>query len=164
MENKADEATERIGKDLPENMEARTSKRMESCSSNGMESKSSERRSKEIKRVSLPNSFKRIKFRVTGTDRWLRGRVVTKHKNKSIYQNNVGISLDDRTVKEYDFSRDIDQWEEEIAVADENIEPCCSLFHSKVLTKAQATKRTGFKEAMTREIRKFESFEAFRRV
>ena len=45
--------------------------------------------------------------------------------------------------RKYDFSKDIDQWEEEQAVDDEDIEPCCSLFHSKVLTKAQATKRTG---------------------
>ena len=67
-------------------------------------------------------------------------------------------------MKEYDFSTDIDQWEEETIEVDENIEPCCSLYHTKVLTKAQATKRTGFNEAMEREIKKFETFEAFRKV
>ena len=47
---------------------------------------------------------------------------------------------------------------------DETLEPCCPALHTKVLTKAQAQKRPGIKEAMQKEIKKFESFGAFKRV
>jgi hypothetical protein len=117
-----------------------------------------------VKGVTLPNSFKRISFEIVGTDNWLRGKVLTKHKNKSIYKNIVGISLDDGTVEEYYFSKDIDEWEEENTMVDEDSEPSCSVLHTTILTKAQGRKRPGLKEAMQKEIKKFESFEAFKRV
>ena len=47
---------------------------------------------------------------------------------------------------------------------DEIEEPCCSVLHTKVLTKAEAKSMPGIQEAMDQEIRKFEKFEAFKRV
>ena len=132
-------------------------------SSRRMDSESSERMD-SVRSVPLPKQFKRIKLRVVGENTWRLGKVLTKHKNKSIYKNVVGIKLDDGNIKEFDFSRDIEDWNEDNAVEDENLEPCCSVFHTQVLTKAQARKRPGMEEAMEKEIKKFESFGAFRRV
>ena len=120
--------------------------------------------SEKKKVLELPKSFKKIRFRVVGDKSWIHGKVLTKHKNKSIYRNVVGIKLDDGSVKEFDFSRDIEDWDEENTVMEEVLEPCCPVFHTNVLTKAEAKKRTGLKDAMDKEIKKFESFGAFKRV
>ena len=72
--------------------------------------------------------------------------------------------MDNKIVEEYDFSKDIEKYEDKGSEADENFEPWSTVLHSKVLTKAQARRRPGLEEAMKKEIRKFETFEAFKRV
>ena len=42
-------------------------------------------KNKRTKSQSLPTQFKRIKFKVFGSDVWQYGKIVNKHKNKSIY-------------------------------------------------------------------------------
>ena len=71
----------------------------------------------------------------------------------------MGIKLDDGSVKEFDFSRDIEEWDEENTVVEEVLEPCCPVFHTNVLTKAEAKKRTGLKDAMDKEIKKLSHLE-----
>ena len=117
------------------------------------------------KSVTLPKTFKKIKFKTIGAETWQYGKVMARHKKKSLYKNVVGIKLEDGTDKEIDFSIDIEEWKEiDGEDGDDNYEPCCSVLHSKVITKAQASKRHDFEAAIKQEIKKFEDFEAFKRV
>ena len=92
------------------------------------------------------------------------GKVLTKHKGKSIYKYVVGIRFDDGTEREIDFLTQVETWAEDSNQRVETSEPCCAAYHTKVLTKAQAKRRPGLKEAMEKEVAKFESFGAFKRV
>ena len=120
---------------------------------------------KSMKSLMLPKQFKRIKFRLVGNDTWNYGKVVNKHKNKSIYRNLVGIKLDGELENEYDFSKEVEEWIELNGDEDVNtLEPCCSILHTKIIPKAQARKMPEFEEAIKQEIKKFEKFSAFKRV
>ena len=77
----------------------------------------------------LPTLFKIIKFKTAGDEMWHHGKVVNKHKNKSIYRNILAIEHEEGLVKEYNFIRDIDQWVEEKVENSEVPEPCCSILH-----------------------------------
>ena len=115
--------------------------------------------------LKLPNMFKRIKFKLVGKESWLDGKVLNKHKNKSMYKNIVVIQLEDGLKEEeLNFSKDVEQWAEINEEDDEISEPCCSVLQSKVLIKAQAKEKPGLKKAIEREIKKFENFEAFKRI
>ena len=63
-----------------------------------------------------------------------------------------------------DFNTDVEQWAEIKEDIDNISEPCCSVLHSIVLTKAQAKTKPGLKKTYDQEIKKFETFEAFKRV
>ena len=63
-------------------------------------------------------------------------KVVNKHKNKSIYRNCIGVQLDEGVIKEYDFSKEVDDWMELNGEEDAAIDPCCSVLHTKVIPKS----------------------------
>ena len=130
----------------------------------GKSSTGSDDPKKKVQPLMLPTLFKRIKFKTVGDEMWHHGRVVNKHKNKSIYRNVLAIEHEEGLVKEYNFTRDIDQWVEEKVENSEVPEPCCPILHSKVLTKVQAKAKPGWQNAVEQEIKKFENFGAFKRV
>ena len=153
--------------------ESESSRRVESSSSvdrlspgkKRTEKISEEKANKSMKSLILPKQFKRIKFRLVGTDTWQFGKVVNKHKNKSIYKNLIGVRLDGGFDKEYDFSKEVEEWMELYGEEDTDaLEPCCSILHTKIIPKAQARKRPEFEDAIQQEIKKFEKFSAFSRV
>ena len=137
-------------------------------SSNGIENqvnKATKKMKKDNRKgLSLPNKFKKIQFKMVGNDNWMYGKVLTKHKETSVHRSIVGIRFDDGLEKEVDFSTEVKEWIEDTGEVDEITEPCCPVLHTKVLTKLEAKSRPGLKEAMDQEIRKFESFKAFKRV
>ena len=133
-------------------------------SSSRMDSNHANRKEKD-NTVKLPKMFKRIKFKLVGKDSWLYGKVLNKHKNKSLYKNIVVIQFDEGfQEEEIDFSKDVVHWTEINQDDDEISEPCCSVLHAKVLTRAQAKAKPGLKKAIEQEIKKFENFGAFKRV
>ena len=74
----------------------------ETRSSTGMENEEKSireniptKRKKSEKLVPLPKSFKRIKLRLKGEKEWLHGKVLSKHKGKSMYKNILGMRFDD---------------------------------------------------------------------
>ena len=147
--------------------ESESAKRMERSAS-GKERIEKPSEKNNVKSLVLPKQFSRIKFRlygIDGIDTWQYGKVVNKHKNKSIYRNLIGVKLDGGFDKEYDCSKDVEEWmevngEEVVDI----LEPCCSVLHTRVIPKAQARKRPEFEEAIQQEIQKFEKFSAFKRV
>ena len=88
--------------------------------------------------MSLPTLFKRIQFKIVGDDRWHHGKVINKHKNKSIYKIVLVIEHEEGMVTEYNFARDIEKWVEDKVNTNDIPEPCSPGLHYKVLTKAQA--------------------------
>ena len=124
----------------------------------------------------LPKLYQRIRFQVAGenNEKLVEGKVIKKNKPSSVRKNVVGIKLDDGLEKHYDFSIDIDNWSD-INEPEAAIEPCClysfteenNIQHetfATVLTKAEIKGRPDVDKAMSDEIKKFESFDAFRRV
>ena len=61
---------------------------------------------------------------MAGKDDWLFGKVLNKHKNKSIYKNVVVIQYDEGLEEEIDFSKDVEQWAEVEEDIDDTSEPC----------------------------------------
>ena len=125
--------------------------------------------------MALPKLYQKIKFRKAGKEVFIFGKVVYKHKMASIHKNKVVIKLDDGSEQEYDFSKEIDEWEDVNAVYEDFIDPCClhsfsvdpNIQHdtyATVLTRAQVNVRPDAEKVMREEIEKFQRFDAFKTV
>ena len=122
----------------------------------------------------LPKLHQKIKFQLAGREGFLFGKVKWKNKLASVKRNIVTIKLEDGAEHAYDFTKDIDEWED-INSVDEVNEPCClqSLSSEKniehetfatVLTRAQVKGRLDADIAMQEEVKKFERFDAIQIV
>ena len=121
----------------------------------------------------FPNLYQHIAFRKAGDENseLIFGKVVHKHKKKSVSKNKVAILGDDGKLQDFDFTKDIVEWHDAKKVPKDVIDPVVEnldilheSFHSRILTKAQVKNRPDAKKSMDDEIRKFEQFKAFERV
>ena len=99
-----------------------------------------------------------------------------KHKKTSINKNILTIKLEDGSLKDYNFSEEISEWNDAgEKVSEDTEEPCCLYSispeenasidcYATVLSKAQYRDKPGVADTMIDEIRKFEKFDAFRTV
>ena len=60
--------------------------------------------------VGLPNIWEKIIFKVDGNDEYFRGKVLKKHKPNSKNRNLVIVLLDDESVQQFDFGREVTEW------------------------------------------------------
>lgn len=123
----------------------------------------------------IPKQWQRIRFKEAGKTEFLQGKVVRKQKKSSVHKNILGIQLDDGMVKDYDFSKDIDDWCDAKDISDEMDEICClyclsdqkDILHENfvtILTRAQMEERPDAKKVMKQEIKKFADFGAIKTV
>ena len=154
---------------------AKTSERIEpviTVNAKGKSFKTSEPRDDSIV---LPLLYHRIRFKMVGKDDVLCGKVLWKHKSSSAHKNIVCIKLDNGQETQIDFSNHVEEWKDVNQVEEEMNDPCCFYsfsnnkdiqhdIYATVLTKKQIKERPEAGQAMKDEIRKFENFEAFRRV
>ena len=108
----------------------------------------------------LPNLHQRICFQEAGKNIVLDGKVIYKHKPKSVHKNIIVIKFDDGHTKEFDFVKDVAYWNDVL----EKSEDKTNETFATVLTKAQVAKRPEAKEAIEQEIKKFQDFSAFKTV
>ena len=73
--------------------ETKSSTGMENDEKSSMRENIPTKRKKSEKLVPLPKSFKRIKLRLKGEKEWLHGKVLSKHKGKSMYKNILGNNI-----------------------------------------------------------------------
>ena len=114
----------------------------------------------------LPSLYQRIRFKQFGNPEVLAGKVVRVQKKKSKHRNTIGIKLENGIDADYDFSKNIEHWQ------DKDEEPVVSLGEPEeltetfatVLTKAEVKGNPEADKAMQDEIKKFEDFGAFERV
>lgn len=133
-----------------------------------------EKLNKKPEILNFPNHHQSITFKEKGNDDVLCGKVMYKHKKSSIHKNILSIKFDNGTVKDYDFSKDVDEWSDSRKIESEEIlVPCCLYSMSEetshecyltILSKAQYQNKPGVDKAMEDEIRKFEKFDAFQTV
>jgi hypothetical protein len=117
-----------------------------------------------------------VRFKQSKTGKVIHGKVVHKHKKTSINKNILTIKHQDGSLKDYDFSEEVDEWNDAgDKVSEDTEEPCClyslspeeNVSHdcyATVLSKAQYKNKPGVNEAMIDEIHKFEKFDAFKTV
>ena len=111
----------------------------------------------------LPKIYQKIMFKMAGNSEILSGKVLNKHKPKSIHRDIVTVRLDDGSVNEFDFKH-VSEWKDATEVEDDEQHEYNSEIFATILTKAQATKRPEFEESIRQEIKKFEDFSAFKIV
>ena len=125
--------------------------------------------------IALPKLHHKIKFRLAGKDDFHFGKVMNKNKVKSVHKNKVGIKLEDGSDKEYDFTTEVDEWEDISLVDKDSVEPCCPQsflaekdiqhkVYATVLTRAQVKGRLDAEIAMQEEVKKFQRFDAIKSV
>ena len=105
--------------------------------------------------VLLPRQWQQILFRMDGKNESKQAKVMTKHKQKSMHKNVIGLRFEDGTEEEFDFSKPGIEWQD-VKEASET--------YATVLTKSEVKGRPDAEEAMRMEIIKFEKFSAFTRV
>ena len=86
----------------------------------------------------LPRKYPQIVFKVDGKE--LAGKVMTKHKNSSLYRNIIGIRLRDGKEEEFDFSKDNIEWENNTEFIETEEELSNEIF-ATVLTKSQVKRK-----------------------
>ena len=95
-----------------------------------------------------------MRFKESKTGNVIYGKVVHKHKTTSIYKNILSIKHEDGTLKDYDFSEEVDGWNyPRDKVSEDTEEPCCLYSispdktshdcYATVLSKAQYKKKPG---------------------
>ena len=127
--------------------------------------------------VNLPNLHQEIHFQEAGKQDFVLGKVKNKNKKNSKFSSIVNITLEDGTIKAYDFKKDVVDWKD--ASTDdnvqENVDICCpkaiteenDIVHdtyATILTKAQVKDRPEAQKAIEDEIKKFQNFEAFEEI
>ena len=125
--------------------------------------------------LDIPKLYQKIAFLLDGS-KYLFGKVVHKRKKGSASKNIVRIRMDDGSIRDIDFTKDVLEWSDAKEVPEDSQDPCCLLsfsenkdilhksFLTRVLTKAQVKDRPEAEKAMVAEIVKFEHFGAFDRV
>ena len=108
----------------------------------------------------LPKIYQKIRFQVAGKSDVLKGKVINKHKPKSINKEVVTVRLDDGSIKEFDFVKDVTEWSYDEDVFENDV----SQTYATVLTKSQVAGRSDAKEAVEQELQKFKDFSAFKTV
>ena len=128
--------------------------------------------------LDIPKLYQKIAFLLDGNDdsKYLFGKVVHKRKKGSASKNIVRIRMDDGSIRDIDFTKDVLEWSDAKEVPEDSQDPCCLLsfsenkdilhesFLTRVLTKAQVKDWPDAEKAMVAEIVKFEHFGAFDRV
>ena len=126
--------------------------------------------------TTLPKLYQKIKFQLVGNkNESLEGKVLWKHKNGSMYKNTVIIKFDDGFEKEFNFPKEVLEWNDINEPSEEESDPCCLLsfsiekdiFHetyATILTRSQVKGKPKAEKAMKDEIQKFQDFKAFQKV
>ena len=105
----------------------------------------------------LPKNYQMIRFKMDGKEDFLDGKVVKRHKPNSAHKNIVVVQFGDGSIEEYDFAKDIIEWDYAVEVQEE----ICHEAFPTVLTRAQVKGRPEADEVMMQELKKFKDFSAF---
>ena len=132
---------------------------IEEVSNKSNNTKSDDSTEKSIEK-NLPNLYQKIRFQEAGNDVFLDGKVVHKHKPKSIHRNVVVLKLADGSLKQFDFGKEIATWSDGL----KEFESKSNETFATKLTKAQVTGRPDGAFAIKQEIKKFQDFSAFKVV
>ena len=123
---------------------------------------------KEENFVKVPTIGKNIYYREKGSDKWKPGRVVGSFKTNSKYKHWKHVQVKDGLTIEVDFKKN--EWKDESEVGNDDIIDTFvmtdiddKVFPVKIIPPKEYN-RPEIQEAMSAEILKFKSFEAFREV
>ena len=138
------------------------SENSEKAESENTKKSNAENTKKSVYKCRLPRKYQHIIFKVDGKE--LAGKVMTKHKNSSLYRNIIGIRFKDGKEEEFDFSKDNIEREDNTDAKEPEEEISHKIF-ATILTKPQVKSRGAeAEEAMQAEIQKFKNFKAFKVV